>query len=112
MDEQQDFEDSYAEDTDYNMSMPDHASLFGATEDYLKMEQEMEEEVAEIEQEVARNKQAKSDTVEDKHGFMDEDPEAMDHEHLEVKAYADDYEARLAAASCSSTSLPSSHEEE
>ncbi|KAK3814051.1 MAG: hypothetical protein J3Q66DRAFT_345513 [Benniella sp.] len=111
--QQQDFEESYTEeDRDYNMSMPDHASLFGATEDYLKMEQEMEEEVAEIEQEVARNKLAKSDTVEDKHGFMDEDPEAMDHEHLEVKAYVDDYEARLAAASCSSTSLPSSHEDE
>lgn len=93
------------------MSMPDHASLFGTTEDYLKMEQEMEQEVAEIEEEVARNKLAKSE-IEDKHGFMDEDPELMDHEHLEVKAYAADYEATLAAASCSSTSLPSSHEEE
>lgn len=104
------FEEEYQEDddTDLNMSMPDRESLFGPTEEFL----EVEREIAEIQQSLAKRTKVKSDPEEDKHGFMDEDSELMDHENLEVKAYAADYEATLAAASCSSTSLPSSHDEE
>ncbi|KAG0006871.1 hypothetical protein BGZ65_002500 [Modicella reniformis] len=96
------------DDSDLNMSIPDHESLFGLTEEYL----EVEREIAELQQQLARRTQVKSESVKEKHGYMDEDPELMDHEQLEVKTYVDEYEATLAAASCSSTSLPSSHEEE
>lgn len=105
-----DFAETYREDddSDLNMSMPDRESLFGPTEEYL----EVEREIAELQQSLAKRTKVKSEPEEEKHGFMDEDSELMDHENLEVKAYVEDYEATLAAASCSSTSLPSSHEEE
>ncbi|KAG0229132.1 hypothetical protein BGX31_006323 [Mortierella sp. GBA43] len=91
---------------DLNMSFPDHESLFGVTEEYL----EVEREIAEIQQSLAKRTQVKPEAEEKR--FMEEDSDLMDHEQLEVKAYAQEYEATLAAASCSSTSLPSSHEDE
>ncbi|KAF9930773.1 hypothetical protein FBU30_011309 [Linnemannia zychae] len=84
-------------DKDHDMTIPDHESLFGNTENYLRTEQE----IAALQQESC-----------DKIAFMEEDPQLIEHEHLAVKVYADEYEASLAAASCSSTSLSSSIEGE
>ncbi|KAF9348377.1 hypothetical protein BGX26_000216 [Mortierella sp. AD094] len=96
--------DAYAnEDTDHNMSIPDHESLFGNTENYLQVEKEISELQQSFKGQVAPE--------EEKCLFMDEDPQVVDQEQLAVKAYAE-YEATMAAASCSSSSLPSSHDEE
>ena len=83
-------------DKDHDMTIPDHESLFGNTENYLRTEQEIYE----------------LQNTNDKSAFMEEDLQPVDHEQLAVKAYADDFEASLAAASCSSASLSSSVEEE
>ncbi|KAF8943261.1 hypothetical protein BGZ47_005636 [Haplosporangium gracile] len=84
-------------DKDHDMTVPDHESLFGNTANYLQTEQE----ISALQQQTS-----------DKSVFMEEDPRSIDHDQLAVKAYADDYEASLAAASCSSTSLTSSVEGE
>ncbi|KAG0207039.1 hypothetical protein BGX33_007055 [Mortierella sp. NVP41] len=84
-------------DKDHDMTVPDHESLFGNTDNYLRTEQEISQ---------------LQHTGGDKSTFMEEDPQSIDHDQLAVKAYADDYEATLAAASCSSASLSSSVEEE
>ncbi|KAF9199677.1 hypothetical protein BGZ49_010178 [Haplosporangium sp. Z 27] len=89
------------EDTDHNMSIPDHESLFGNTENYLQAEKE----ISELQQTF------KDQVEEEKNLFMDEDLQPVDQDHLVVKAYAE-YEATMAAASCSSSSLPSSHDDE
>ncbi|KAF9169812.1 hypothetical protein BGX21_008309 [Mortierella sp. AD011] len=96
--------DAYAnEDPDHNMSIPDHESLFGNTENYLQAEKEISELQQSFKGQVATEE-------EEKCLFMDEDPQ-LEQEQLAVKAYAE-YEATMAAASCSSSSLPSSHDEE
>lgn len=84
-------------DKDHDMTAPDHESLFGNTDNYLQTEKE----ISVLQQQTG-----------DKSVFMEEDPQSIDHDQLAVKAYADDYEASLAAASCSSTSLSSSVEGE
>ncbi|KAF9290859.1 clasp N terminal-domain-containing protein [Linnemannia elongata] len=84
-------------DKDHDMTVPDHESLFGNTANYLQTEQE----ISALQQQTG-----------DKSVFMEEDIQSIDHDQLAVKAYADDYEASLAAASCSSTSLSSSVEGE
>ncbi|KAF9548913.1 hypothetical protein EC957_005265 [Mortierella hygrophila] len=84
-------------DKDHDMTIPDHESLFGNTANYLQTEQE----ISALQQQTG-----------DKSIFMEEDIHLIDHDQLAVKAYADDYEASLAAASCSSTSLASSIEGE
>ncbi|KAF9116698.1 hypothetical protein BGX27_000080 [Mortierella sp. AM989] len=99
--EEQDLDiiNAYAdEDTDHNMSVPDHESLFGNTDNYLQIEKEISELKGRAPEE-------------EKCLFMDEDPQLVDQEQLAVKEYAE-YEATMAAASCSSSSLPSSHDEE
>ncbi|KAF9901030.1 hypothetical protein EC991_006591 [Linnemannia zychae] len=83
-------------DKDHDMTIPDHESLFGNTDNYLRTEQE-----------ISALQQAG-----DKSTFMEEDPQSIDHDQLAVKAYVDEYEASLAAASCSSASLSSSVEGE
>ncbi|KAG0008148.1 hypothetical protein BGZ80_003804 [Entomortierella chlamydospora] len=96
--------DAYAnEDPDHNMSVPDHESLFGNTDNYLQIEKEISELQQSFKGQVATEE-------EEKCLFMDEDPQ-LEQEQLAVKAYAE-YEATMAAASCSSSSLPSSHDEE
>ncbi|KAF9435231.1 hypothetical protein BGZ76_006666 [Entomortierella beljakovae] len=105
-DEQQklDVLDGYVdEDPDHNMTIPDHESLFGNTDNYLQTEQEISELQHTFKDQVAPD--------EDKSLFMDEDLQVEDKDQLAVKEYAE-YEATMAAASCSSSSLPSSHDDE
>ncbi|KAF9189343.1 hypothetical protein BGZ51_009657 [Haplosporangium sp. Z 767] len=97
-------------DVDLNMSIPDHESLFGNTDNYLQMEQE----ISEIQQAFKSQSHNEACQEAEKSSFMDEDLHSIEQEQQAVRAYADDYEATLAAASCSSTSLlsvSSSHEE-
>ncbi|KAF9121537.1 hypothetical protein BGW39_010447 [Mortierella sp. 14UC] len=83
-------------DRDHDMTIPDHESLFGNTDNYLRTEQEI----------------SALQHTGDKSTFMEEDTQLIDHDQMAVKAYVDEYEASLAAASCSSTSLSSSVEGE
>ncbi|KAG0362795.1 hypothetical protein BG005_004172 [Podila minutissima] len=108
-----------SEDVEFSEpSIPDHESLFGPTEEYLKAEKEIQEHREQLHQLQAHTNGQFHPEQEDgskQCSYMDEDPRLADHEQtqeLAVKVYADDYEASLAAASCSSTSLPSSLEEE
>ncbi|KAG0092859.1 hypothetical protein BGZ93_008129 [Podila epicladia] len=108
-----------SEDVEFSEpSIPDHESLFGPTEEYLKAEKEIQEHREQLHQLQAHTNGRFHPEQEDgskQCSYMDEDPRLTDHEQeqeLAVKMYADDYEASLAAASCSSTSLPSSLEEE
>ncbi|KAG0339292.1 hypothetical protein BG000_002417 [Podila horticola] len=108
-----------SEDVEFSEpSIPDHESLFGPTEEYLKAEKEIQEQREQLHQLQAHTNGHFHPEQEDgstQCSYMDEDPRLADHEQtqeLAVKVYADDYEASLAAASCSSTSLPSSLEEE
>ncbi|KAG0264096.1 hypothetical protein BG011_007491 [Mortierella polycephala] len=97
-------------DVDLNMSIPDHESLFGNTDNYLQMEQE----ISGIQQAFESQSQNEACQEAGKSSFMDEDLHSIEQEQQAVRAYADEYEAALAAASCSSASLPSvpsSHEE-
>ncbi|KAI7818234.1 hypothetical protein BC939DRAFT_298603 [Gamsiella multidivaricata] len=104
-----DFAEAYSDaDTDHNMSVPDHESLFGNTESYLQIEKE----ILELQQSLKGRVPARSNEGQDRSDFMDEDAQVIEQEQIAVKVYAEEYEATLAAASCSSTSLPSSHEEE
>ncbi|KAG0200227.1 hypothetical protein BGX28_006654 [Mortierella sp. GBA30] len=94
-------------DMDQHMAVPDHESLFGNTENYLQMEQE----ISELQQSF-KAKECDVVVAQEGSSFMDEDPQSMDQEQLAVKAYAD-YEATfLAAGSRSSSSLPLSLEGE
>ncbi|KAG0035473.1 hypothetical protein BGZ82_005271 [Podila clonocystis] len=108
-----------SEDVEFSEpNIPDHASLFGPTEEYLKAEKEIQEHREQLHQSQAHTNGHFHPEQEDglkQCSYMDEDPRLADHEQTEelaVKVYADDYEASLAAASCSSTSLPSSLEKE
>lgn len=112
-----------SEDVEFSEpNVPDHESLFGPTEEYLKAEKEIQEQREQLHQlQVAHthtNGQFHSEQEEDgskQCSYMDEDLRLADHEQTEelaVKVYADEYEATLAAASCSSTSLSSSLGEE
>ncbi|KAI1310557.1 hypothetical protein EDD11_003699 [Mortierella claussenii] len=92
--------DAYAgdDDTDHSMSIPDHESLFGNTESYLQIEQE----ILELQQSLKRPAK-EGNGVRDHGHFMDEDPQLLDPEteQLAVNAYAE-YEAAMAAEASAS----------
>lgn len=78
-----------AADEDHHMSIPDHESLFGRTENYLQIEQEIHE---------LQRGVPDLDTYgpgADKFAYMDEDSHPDEQEELAVKAYAELYETTL-----------------
>ncbi|KAF9571503.1 hypothetical protein EC968_000466 [Mortierella alpina] len=87
-------------DVDQHMSVPDHESLFGNTDNYLQMEQE----ISELQQSFQAKEGGSAAQENDGSSFMDEDSSSMDHEQLAVKAYAEEYEATLLAAEASLSS--------
>ncbi|KAF9906322.1 hypothetical protein BX616_000756 [Lobosporangium transversale] len=87
---------------DHNMSIPDHESLFGNTENYLQAEQE----ILELQKSLRLSSQPtgkEGDSMVEDHNelnehFMDEDPLSLDQaEEMEVKAYVERYGAAMEA---------------
>ncbi|KAF8936435.1 hypothetical protein BGZ58_004178 [Dissophora ornata] len=92
--------------------------MFDNTESYLQIEQE----ILELQQSLKKGrsgleKKEKEEKElveeEEKSVFMDEGLKLIEQEQeqMAVKAYAEEYEATLAAESCSSMSLPLSYED-